>query len=374
MERKSSALNMFNESVVEHDEVSPSITLNRSRRLRNGPSDSFELVYTEEVWAAINNTLAGCAEFNAWQQAQQWILVTDHAYQGDAAALLKGCEALAKADASVLMIDSARLPNTLLNLKQDTRAVLVLAVSASSVEECASQADNWHVANGFSGANASQVHLLWLPHDRTAQSEPVSHSLEELAWASLTIVCDLAKLSSDKDLINESIVTMLRAAVYIDAQFLHWIEGNLTALADGDDQLHRKAIMRAANAIFAVKRRRSEEPSLPMAFTDTAALRCTHVKNGMAPNWQVKACQLLLDIRYSIAANELDTSAADRILRVMDSLNLISAAQDVNAVVTSEPMDAFVDKPFLILKDFGNAQITREFITTAWLEAISPAD
>lgn len=370
MERSASVLKIFNQHSVEQDEVSPSITLRRVRLLSNGAPDTCDLVYTENLWAAINNTLAGCAEFSAWQQAQQWIVVTDEANRGDATTLLEGCECLADSAASVEMVDCSGFSSALQTLQPNTPTVVVLALSTASIEDVALQADTWHKANDFSESNRSALHLLWLPHERATQTQPVNVALEALSWASVTVVCDLAKLSNEKKLLNESLVTMLRAAVFIDAQFLHWIEGNLSALANGDEELHRKAIMRTANALFMVKRRRSEEPAIPMAFSDTVALRYSHAVSAKTPVWQVRARQLLLDIRYAIATEALAPSAAERMLRVMTSLQLITAAEDTSLIVSDEPLSAFVDRPFLLLEDFGSAHVTREFAAEAWHEAI----
>ena len=366
MERHSSVLKIFNESSVEQDEISPSISIRRIRQLIDGSPRPCDLVYTENAWAAINNTLAGCAAFNEWQQAEQWILVTDEAYRGDAAVLLKGCESLASADASVVMIKPSHLSDTLRSSHSNTSSVVVLAVSADSVQNCVTQASASLKPNDYTDRDGAQTHLLWFPHDRAAQTQPINTALEALDWGTVTIICDLAKLSLKAESINESLVTMLRAAVFIDAQFLHWIEGNLSALADCDEELHRKAIMRAANALFTIKRRRSEEPAIPMAFTDTPANLFTRSASEQTPTWQVKAQQLLVDVRYAIAAGALSPTAAERILRVMTSLQLLNTEEDAAILVSDKSLPNFAPKPFLLLKDFGSAHFTREFDQSAW--------
>ena len=242
-------------------------------------------------------------------------------------------------------------------------------MSADSVESCATQAKAWHQARDTAESEHSLVHLLWLPHDRAAQTEPVNSSLEALAWASVTIACDLAKLSLEEARVNESLVTMLRTAIFIDAQFLYWIEGNLSALAEVDEDSHARAIMRTANALFTVKRRRSEEPDIPMALTDTVALRYSRAASPQTPGWQVKAWQLLMDVRYAIAAGAMDPSAGERIERVMTSLDLMAAAEQNNSVIIDEPKSAFMDRPCLILKDYGNAHETRQIVAEAWRTA-----
>ena len=138
--------------------------------------------------------------------------------------------------------------------------------------------------------------------DRTL---PAHLELEALPWRSYTVLCDLANLPTTDDAVKESMLTMLRAAIFIDAQFMYWLEGNLSAMAEIDEELHQKAIMRAATSIFTVKRRRSDEPAVPMAFTDTPALRYSKPNNEETPAWQVQARQLYLDVMYAQAAGNL---------------------------------------------------------------------
>jgi len=368
MNKNASVVKIFAEQTGHNDEISPSVNIRRVRQLGDRSSDTCDLVYTEGVWAAINNTLAGCSKFGDWQQAERWILVTDDVCPEEATTMLGGCENLANAAATVMMVDSRGFSDALQALNPNTHAVVALAVSSDSLKKCAVQANKFFESSTES--NTSQLHLLWFPNDRAAQTVPVDFYLESLAWTSLTIVCDLAKLSKKKEHTHDSLIMMLRVAVFIDAQFLHWIEGNLSALADHDEELHRKAIMRSAHTLFTKKQRRSEEPVLPTAFTDTVALRYTRAASEQTPNWQVKARQLLLDIRYAIAAGALTPSAEERIHRVMASLNLLAAAKDASTLISEEPVSTFVDESFLLLTDFGSARSTKEFVTKAWQEAI----
>jgi len=76
----------YHQNSVEQDEISPSITIRRSRRMRTGQTAGASLVYTEQLWAPTNNTLVGCTEYAAWQTSAQWLIITDAAHQGEAGA------------------------------------------------------------------------------------------------------------------------------------------------------------------------------------------------------------------------------------------------------------------------------------------------
>jgi len=217
------------------------------------------------------------------------------------------------------------------------------------------------------------VHLLWLPHDRASQTFPARSDLETLPWASMTVVCDLSKLHiTEPDSVKESMMTMLRAAVFIDPQFGHWLEGNLSALSDVDIELHKKAVMKTANTLFTVKRRRSDEPDIPMAFTGTAALRHTSPASELIPAWKVQARQLMLDIRYAVASDAIEMSSVQRIERIMTSLGLIEAANDADLLDVQDPEADIDSEPFLIINDLGTATFTRHFGSAAWRRASNP--
>ena len=143
MKRQSALLKTFTQRSVEKNEVSPSISLQRTRRLHDGAPSTCNLVYTENAWSAANNTLAGCAESSTWQKAEQWIVVIDETYRGNATAILTGCESLANSTASMTMVEPAQFSTALQELPSGTPCMVVLAISSASVEHCASQAKVW---------------------------------------------------------------------------------------------------------------------------------------------------------------------------------------------------------------------------------------
>jgi len=278
MARPNPNIHSFDDEAIADDAISPSVTIQRNRRLRTGMTAYTDLVYTEHLWAAANNTLAGCKEASAWRDAKHWLLVTDTGHRGEATAMLTGCESLAGPDASLAMIDAKRIPETLLETPATDATVVVLALEQINLLEAVKQLDVWMQTAETNDTQTVDVHLIWLPDARAEHTLAANDRLESLPSASLTTVCDLEKLShTNADGFKESLSIMLRAALFIDAQFLHWIEGNLSALSEPDIERHKKAIMRAAHSIFTVKRNRSDEPELPMAFS---TIRRGGVRNG----------------------------------------------------------------------------------------------
>ncbi len=357
---------IFHANSVDQDEISPSYSIRRTRRTRRGSVAACELIYTENLWAASNNTLVGSKALSKWQSAKHWVIVTDDAHRGSATHMLGGCEAIAQADSDMVMVKPNLLSKTLLNLSPEESIVVLLAVENFVIPECVRQFDTWFTTCESNDKETSQVNLLWLPHDRAMQTLPADTELDSLPWASMTTVCDLSKLTNNPAQIKSSLVTMLRSAVFIDAQFAHWLEGNLSAMSEINEELHRQAIMRTANAMFTMKRRRSDEPNIPMSFTHTAALLYTTRVDNNTPQWQIQARQLMLDVQYAVETNGFSFSAAERIQRIMTSLQLIDAAKDasiVNAEV-SDPTQGF--EAFLVLDDIGNAIISQELDVVAW--------
>jgi len=369
MQRHAQSQEMFHESSVEADEISPSITIRRARRVESGRRVACDLVYTEQLWAPINNTLAGCSEFEAWQAVKQWIIVTDEGYNGLASAMLQGCEAISSNDANVLLVTPKRLIETLQSMSASIPTVVVLAVDKSAIDFCTEQFDAWMQTSVGTQSTTSEVHLLWLPTSRSEQTIPAHIELEALPWSSYSILCDLANLPSTDDAIKESILIMLRAAVFIDAQFMYWMEGNLSAMAETDEDLHHTAIMRAAKTIFTVKRHRSDEPAIPMSFSSTAALRNTSPANEETPRWEVLARQLYLDVLYAQASDSLADSEVVRIERVMDSLGILSAAQNKLSVMSNVEDNPEYAEPFVVLKELGTSVYANEFVYEAWEKA-----
>lgn len=368
MQQSAQSQEMFHDGSVEADEISPSITIRRTRRVRSGANSIFDLIYTENLWSPINNTLAGCTEFDAWQSAKQWVIVTDESYNGLASAMLEGCEALSGSNTNVLLVTPRRLAETLQSMNANTPTVIVLAVGAGVIDSCTTQFDEWLQTCTGEEATSSKIHMLWLPTSRTGQTLPAHDSLEALPWCSYTILCDMANLPTG-DTLKESILIMLRAAIFIDAQFMYWLEGNLSAMSEADEDLHLNAIMRSASTIFTVKRRRSDEPALPLAFTDTAALRHTTAADEQTTPWHVQARQLMLDVLYAQASEKLADTEVDRVKRVMESLDVLDAALD-SSVVHQIPLDAAgANDPFVLLRELGTAEYASEFLPKAWEKA-----
>jgi len=370
MQRPAHYQEMFYETPADAEEISPSITIRRMRRVKGGGSAACDVVYTENLWEPINNTLASRPEFEAWQAATQWVIVTDESYNGLASFMLQGCEVISSDATNVLLVTPKRLTETLMSMDANIATVLVLAVEDRIIDFCTKQLDVWMQTGSSNISDTSKLHMLWLPTSRSEQTLPVHTALEALHWCSYTILCDLAYLPPTEDDVKASLLTMLRTAIFIDAQFIYWLEGNLTAMAETNEQLHQSAVMRAANIIFTLKRHRNNEPSIPMAFTDSVALHRTQVANQNTPNWQVQARQLWLDVRYSQAIGNLAQGDVDRVERVMISLDLMSAAQNstlLNPVTTNAQETS---KPFVIIQELGKGISTTEFIAEAWEQAL----
>lgn len=366
MNQSAQSYEMFHRGSVDADEISPSITIRRTRSVNGSGNVACDLVYTEQLWSPINNTLVGCTEFEEWQQAEQWIIVTDESYNGLSSAMLQGCDALSAEHANVVLVDSKQLTQLLSSMNASTPTVLILATDKKAIDFCTKQFDAWMQSSAINQDTYPEMHMLWLPTSRAEQSLPVHIALEALPWRSFTILCDLAHLPTTDEAVKESMLTMLRAAIYVDAQFMFWLEGNLSAMAEPDESLHQKAIMRAARSIFAVKRRRSDEPAIPMAFTDTPALRYSQPNNEETPKWQVQARQLYLDILYAQATDNLADADADRIKRVLDTLGLLNSAEDkllVTSIMQERPASA---EPFVLLSELGKAIYTSELTHKAW--------
>ncbi len=371
MQRPAQSQEMFHEGSVDADEISPSITIRRNRKVRSGGNFACDLVYTTELWAPINNSLVGCTEFEAWQSAKQWIIISDDSYNGLTSSMLQGCEALTTDSTDVLLVKPNRLVETLLPMDSSEHTVVVLAVDRASIEMCTKQLDVWMQTSATNESVMSNIHLLWLPTSCAEQTMPANVALEALPWCSYTVLCDMANLPLSEHAIKESQLVMLRAAVFIDAQFVYWLEGNLSAMAEADEQLLLKAIMRAAHTIFTVKRRRSDEPSIPMAFTDTAALHHTQAVSDEFPHWQVQARQLYLDVMYAQATDKLASSEVDRIKRIMEALDLLNAASDPSVVQTIDCEAGAITEPFVLLNELGTAVYSSEFSACAWKKANS---
>ncbi len=359
----------FHNSTVKHDEISPSVRIRRSWRRQHSGTQLAELVYTEALWAAANNTLVGCLEFSAWQNATQWVLVTDEGQRGDGASMLGGCEAIAGPEANILMLDVSAIEPTLAQLPLDENTMFVLAIESSSIPMFAAQMYAWLQKAANNRVGGTPAHLLWLPKGRAAQTFPIHTQLESLPWKSLTIACDFATFSDADDELKASLMTMLRAAVFIDPQFAHWLEGNLTALAEQEHVVHQKAIMRTANTLFTEKRRRSQEPNIPMPYTDSPAVQFSTASSLTTPEWKLAARQLMLDIGYATHAKCLNSSAMERIKRIMQALDLMGAAEDASLVTCADPDPEAHETAVLVLTDFGNAQILHDFDLGAWHSA-----
>jgi len=369
MQRHAQSQEMFHKGSVETDEISPSITIRRTRRVQGGKHAVCDLVFTEQLWAPINNTLAGCSENEAWQSAKQWIIVTDESYNGLASSMLQGCEVMSSEGSDVLLVTPKRLTETLLSMSASSPTVIVLAVDRDAIDFCTKQFDVWMQTCSSPQSKTSELHMLWLPTSRAEQTLPAHSQLEALPWSSYSVLCDLSNLPTTDDAIRESILIMLRTAVFIDAQFMYWMEGNLSAMAETDESLHHTAMMRAAQTIFTVKRRRSNEPAIPMAFTDTAALRNTTPANDETPRWEVLARQLYLDVLYAHAAQCLADSEVERINRVMDSLGILTAAKNTQVVTPNLENNPDNAEPFVVLKELGAAIYAGEFEQAAWAKA-----
>lgn len=368
MSNSAQPIHRFHEASVQEEEISPSVRIQRRWRTRHRGTRAGELVYTENLWAAINNTLAGCIEFRAWQNATQWVLVTD-GQRGEGAAMLGGCEAIAAPNADVHMVDTNSVADTLADLATAKPTVFVLAIESNSIATFAETVDEWLQQTLTTNPDTVPMHLLWLPSDRAAQSFPIHTQLESLCWESLTVACDLSTFSTDENELKASLATMLRAAVFIDPQFAHWLEGNLSAMAELDEEVHRRAIMRTANTLFTMKRRRGEEPDVPMPFTDTAALRYSVAADPTAPAWKIQTRQLMLDIAYASHTKALSDSAVERVKRMMNALNLLEAAADTTLVNCDDPDPNAFHHTVLVLTDIGNAQFSQDFDLAAWHQA-----